>query len=216
MAEEQAPPAPSANSMFSMMLVFGMMALIMFVPSIRIAIGDYAGYVLDPIIGFDGDYPVLTILASGFLAIVISTVTRHFMTDPIKMAKDQAVSKHLQKEMRKAQKENNLYKMRKLQEVQTQNMANTSSTMMDSMKPMFYTIFIFIGIFTWLSNFLYSPDTFEYASFGWSSRFYFFDNFIIIPYWILIYMLVSFSLGQVLQKGLKYYSFSKKIGERET
>ena len=212
---EESPPRPATSPMFYMILMMGFMFIIVFVPEIREAIGGALGFVLQPLIGFNYQYPVITVLIAGLLTTILSTVIRHFMTDWVKMAKTQEVQKALTKDLRQAQKDNNLYKMKKLQELQTERMAQQSSTMVEQMKPMMVTMFVFIGIFTWLREFLYALESFEFASFGWNSQFHFFDSFIIFPNYILLYMLVSISFGQVLQKGLKYYSFKKRLEELE-
>ena len=196
---EQGTPQQASSAMFTMILMMGFMFILVFVPEIRDTIGTVLGYVLQPTIGFGFKYPILSILCAGFLTTIISTLIRHFMTDWVKMGRDQYIQKTLSSELRQAQKDNNLYKMKKLQEVQTERMAMQSTGMIDQMKPMMFTMFIFIGIFTWLREFLYSPQTYEFGAFGWNPHFYLFDNFLIFPHYILIYMLVSISFGQLLQ-----------------
>ncbi|HEQ78994.1 MAG TPA: DUF106 domain-containing protein [Euryarchaeota archaeon] len=210
---EQNPAAQQSKSLFYMMLFMGIMMLFLLFPDLRNIIGYYVGFVLDPTIGFGNAYPVITIILAGFLVTVISTVIRHFMTDWVKQAKDREASSALNKELRQAQKDNNLYKMKRLQELQMEQMANQGNVMAESMKPMMVTMVFFFGIFAWLNNFLYDPMTFEWCAFGYSQHFHLFENFLILPHFILVYMLVSISFGQLLQKALKYYLFKKKLEE---
>jgi len=202
-----------SSALFYMMLIMGVMFFVLFVPGVRDLLGTIIGYPLDPTIGFDNLYPVLSIIFASMLTTIISTIVRHFMTDYIKMARDQEINKALSKELRDAQKENNLYKMKRLQEMQLEKMGGMSTGMVDQMKPQIFTIFIFIGIYTWLAVLLGDPLTSEYAAFGWSDHFGFFENAVLFPNWVLIYMIISMSLSSFLIKMLKLVTFSRKLKE---
>src|SRR5690349_5775399 len=118
MADAPAPPALPPRQPMGMATIVSMVAvlLVLFVPGIRITLGTYAGYVMEPLLGFGGHLPVLTILLSGAILVIASTVVRHFTTDWLETAKTQAEMRHYQKEMMKAQKENNTYKLKILTE----------------------------------------------------------------------------------------------------
>ena len=57
--EEAQPPA-----MGGMLITMLFMIYIMINPSMRDGMGNVAGSVLDPYIGFNGEYPILTIFAA--------------------------------------------------------------------------------------------------------------------------------------------------------
>ena len=120
-----AAPAAKPKSSMSFVTILSMVAVffVLFNPGVRNTMGTYAGYVLNPAIGFGGHYPVLTILIAGALLVVATTVVRHFTTDWIDTARMQAHMRHFQKEMMAARKENNTYKIKQLTEAQPQVMA---------------------------------------------------------------------------------------------
>ena len=109
--QNQAPPM-SSKTMIGMFLVLIIMMVVM---QFRAQIGGALDYVFK-YIAFDGQYPVVTLIVAGLIMITISTVVRSLMSDPIEMAKNQQIQSDFNKEFRQARMENNLFKMKKLQE----------------------------------------------------------------------------------------------------
>ena len=63
--------------MFLMFFVMMIMLLIFLNPGLFSAIGSGIGYVLSPVIGFDGRLPLMTILCASLIMSTISTLIRH-------------------------------------------------------------------------------------------------------------------------------------------
>src|SRR5687768_16701640 len=73
-----------------------------------------AGFILGPVIGFGGAYPLLTIFLASVVLVVATTAIRHFLVDWTKMARVQEAMRAYTTEMKEARKSNNTYKLKKL------------------------------------------------------------------------------------------------------
>src|SRR5687767_10787711 len=107
-----AAPPPRQKMSLVTIVSLGAVIVIMINTELRNELGRYAGYGMEPLIGFGGKLPVLTILLAGAILVVLSTVVRHFTTDWLDTAKTQASMRHFQREMGKARKEKNTYKIK--------------------------------------------------------------------------------------------------------
>jgi uncharacterized membrane protein (DUF106 family) len=185
--------------------------LVLFDPGIRNLLTVIAGGILDPIIGLDSKYPVLTIFLAATIVIIITTLIRHFSTDWMEMAKTQRIMSKWQKEYREARLKNNTYKIKKLQKIQPELMKRQTKMSGKQMKLMPITMLIFIPIFAWIWTFL-SGIPYHYFVVPWASHVDFFNRHAIMFYnWILLYMILSIPLTQVLQYLLKIISWRKKL-----
>jgi uncharacterized membrane protein (DUF106 family) len=203
--------ADKGTSPFLMMLVFLLVILVLFDPGIRNLLTVIAGGILDPIIGLDSKYPVLTIFLAATIVIIITTLIRHFSTDWMEMAKTQRIMSKWQKEYREARLKNNTYKIKKLQKIQPELMKRQTKMSGKQMKLMPITMLIFIPIFAWIWTFL-SGIPYHYFVVPWASHVDFFNRHAIMFYnWILLYMILSIPLTQVLQYLLKIISWRKKL-----
>lgn len=187
---------------------FFILLMILFNPTLRNGLAEAAGAVLFPIIGFNHQYPVLTIFTAGSIVIAISTTLRHFTMDWKEMAKMQKIMSKFQREFREARANKNTYKIKKLEKLQPKMMQRQSETAGGQMKLMPITMIIFIPVFTWIWLFLSNVSHF-YVTVPWASNVNLFDRYVIFFNWILLYMLLSIPLTQVLQYVLKLVSWSK-------
>jgi uncharacterized membrane protein (DUF106 family) len=179
---------------FLLMIAF----LIIFDPVIRDAIAIAVNYILYPIIGFNGNYPLLTVFVAGSLVIIISAVVRHLTTDWIEMAKMQEKVSEFQKKYREALKSQNKYMIKKLQSMQQEIMLEQSNITSKQFKIMPLTIILFIPIFTWIWEFLYSINHYYFDT-PWQIHASLFKSSFIFPNWILLYMLFSVPFTQFVQ-----------------
>jgi uncharacterized membrane protein (DUF106 family) len=209
-----APPKPEIGNQLIMMMAMLVAMFVLFDPSIRRTLGEIVGLGLKPVVGFDGQLPVVTLILTGLTMTFFSISVRHFFIDWIGQARSQRIMSSFQKEMREARTSNNTYKLKKLTELQPQITAQSLKTSGSQMKLMPVTMVVIIPIFAWLSNFVYfdvSSTTFSVPwEFNASMR-----NSNILPNWILLYTLVTIPFGQVLQRVLKFVSFSRKLHELE-
>lgn len=205
MAQKQQSPL-----FFFIILMFALFVL--FDPNLRTSLGNAVGVVFTPLLGFNHNYPVLTIFLAGSIVIIISTIIRHFTTNWIEMARSQAILSKFQKEYRKARLANNKYMVKKLEKIQPEIMKKQGEMSSKQMKTMPITLIIFIPIFTWIWDFLLGTSHY-FFDVPWGSQVNFFGKYAIFPNWILLYMLLSIPLTQVIQHLLKTITWRKRISE---
>ncbi|UCE81396.1 MAG: hypothetical protein JSV94_02990, partial [Methanobacteriota archaeon] len=76
------------------------------------------------------------------------------------------------------------------------------------------TMIVIIPIFAWLANFVYLDISSVIFSVPWEFNASM-KNSNILPNWVLLYSLVTLPFGQILQRVLKFFSFSRKLRELE-
>ena len=185
---------------FFLLLMISM--LIIFDPRIRTALGEAVGVIFFPIFGFNYKYPVLTIFLAGSIVITISAIIRHVTVDWLEMAKMQHMVSHFQKKYREAMKSQNKYMIKKMQKMQVDIMKMQSEVSSKQMRLMPITLLIFVPIFTWIWDFLMTTPHYYFDT-PWHIHVSFFDNPVLFPNWILLYMLLSIPLTQVIQSILR-------------
>ncbi|MDD4307254.1 MAG: EMC3/TMCO1 family protein [Thermoplasmata archaeon] len=221
MAEPQpAPPMGNVSSqMLMMMMIFGTM-FIMFIPSLRDGVGNIAGLVLEPIIGFNGAYPVLTVLFAGIGLVTFSSAVRHYFINWIESAEKQFKMKDFNKKLRDARMSGNDAEVKRLTQKQLQMSTEQMSSMMDQMKPMMFTMIFLIATFAFIGTFIGDipgatlsvpwADNVDMNAALSTSTCCAFSN------WMLVYMLISMSVAQVIQRVFKLYSFNKMLKDPES
>lgn len=214
MAEGLSPPPQSGgSSQMIMFMMFFMTMMIMFIPSMRNAVGNAAWFVLYPLIGFGSHYPVITVVLGGIVMISMTTVIRHYFIDWVDAAKNQKMMKDFNKKLRVARMARNEVVVTKLMKKQPEIMKQSMSSSMSQMKPMVFTMIFIIATFTFLGVFVQGlPSTL--FSVPWAHNVDLQTAIVCIFFnWILLYFLVSMSFGQVLQRVLKWYTFNKRLKE---
>lgn len=214
MVEEAQPPTPSGGaSRFIMLFMIMMTFFIILNPEMRSALGGAMAFVMNPVIGFNGAYPILTLLFAGMMTSTISILGRHFFVDWVEMAKSQKIMSAFNKERRDAMMKQNMAKLKRLNEMSPEIMQEGMSQSMNQLKPMAFTMIIIIVIFSWLYTFVSVTALDPKFSVPWD-----FDSNMnkatILPHWVLVYALISIPFGQVVTRVLKYFSFKKKLRER--
>jgi uncharacterized membrane protein (DUF106 family) len=211
MADAPAPTKPKSSS-FLTILSFAAVFLILFNEGLRTQIGRWVGFVLDPTIGFGGRFPVITILLAGTLMVLFTTLVRHFTTDWLEQARMQAYMRHFSTELRKATKENNTYRIKKLQERQPEVLRQQQQMQAKQMKTMPLTMIIVVPLFAWLFLFLETLPYWWYSA-PWNPTVDMFDS-TVFPHYILLYMALSIPLGALVQKAMKYASWKERWQKR--
>lgn len=212
--EEEKPPRPKSN--LGVMMVFMVVLFIMFDPNLRDATGRYTGMVLMPIIGFDGRFPVLTVVLAGVIMITLSTIVRHFFIDWISMARTQKIMRAFQKEFREARMAQDTKRVNMLAKEQQKLMGMQTEMTSGQMKPMGYTMLVVIPMFAWLWTFVSTLD-YHWFSTPWNLEvdMYTREGIVfgtsVLPHWILLYSVLSIPFGQLLQKALKVWSWRDRV-----
>jgi len=201
------------SQLLILMLLMFMMIFIFGDPNIRNWLAVSLNAVFYPIIGFGGNYPVLTITLAGILVVFLSSFFTNLFTDWKAMGKAQEASRAFQKEINKARREGNTNRVNKLMKMQPQIMKMTTESSSGMMKPMFF-LFIFIApIFIWLMYFLGNLN-YYFFTVPWATQVSLFSrvpilgNLFTISSWFLLYLLFSMVVGQLIRQGLKWVSWS--------
>ena len=214
MQETQAQmPGMSGKTMMGMMLA---MVIMLVVTSFRDPIGEALDVVFK-YIAFK-DSPVLTLILAGIIMITLSTVVRSFMTDFVGMARNQHIQSDFNAEFRQARMENNLFKMKKLQEQQPQIMAMSMEASTQQMKTMPITMLLVIPVYAWVYYFLKTGDSAAYfpgetvlVNMPWGTL----DvNTLLMgffPSWIVLYTMVSLPIGQIETRLIRLYLLKKRL-----
>ncbi|UCE91240.1 MAG: DUF106 domain-containing protein [Methanobacteriota archaeon] len=201
---------PGFGNQLIMLLAFMVALFVLFDNDIRQGLGKAVGVALMPLVGFDGGYPVITLACTGLIMTLFSVSVRHLFIDWISMARNQRIMSAFQKEMREARSSNNTYKLKKLTELQPQMTAQSLKSTQAQFKLMPVTMIVIIPIFAWLANFVYLDLSSTVFSVPWEFNANM-RHSNLLPNWVLLYSLVTLPFGQILQRVLKYYSFSRKL-----
>lgn len=147
---------------FVTIFLFILALFVIFDPQLRDAMGGAVGAVLGPLFAFDHRYPVLTFFPVAILMVLVTSGIRHVMMDWKEMAKVQHLTSHLNKELFQATKDDNKYKMKKLNELkESDKFAELQSKQMSSTwKVMGPTMLIAVAIFAWMFSFAAAPVAF--------------------------------------------------------
>jgi uncharacterized membrane protein (DUF106 family) len=211
MAEPQAPDAKATTTRMVTIFVFILALFVMFDPSLRSALGDAVGLALGPLWGFDGTVPVVSLFLTGAFMTTLTITVRHFFTDYVKQAESQKAIGAFNKEMKQARLDNNTYKLKKMMEQQPKIMKASMAQTTNQLKLMPVTMLIVIPIFAWIAVFVGNLDS-TMITVPWS-KIADLNASYVLPSWILLYSLISVPVGQLLSRGLRYFSFKKRLDQ---
>lgn len=226
------PALPKTNPMeqFVTFVAFLVGMVVLIDPVARDLTGRAVGTVLDPVIGFGGAFPVLTILFASAVMVAITSAVRHYFTDYLEQARAQEIMKAFQKELKDARKENNLHKMKKLTEKNQDLMKLQAEQSSAQLKPMALTLVVVIPIFAWLLLFLDpaaavhgapNPACESMGRVPWDRTWCLDINvqakvppFEWFPRWVALYSLFSIPIGQVVGRVLKAHDLRAELEEK--
>ena len=211
----------------TMIGMFAVLIIMLVVMMYRAQIGQILNYGLEPLLGFGGQMPVLTLIVAGLLMITLSTVIRTLLTDSVAQARNQKISSDFSKEMRQARLENNLYKLKKLQEEQPKMTAKSMESSTQMMKLMPVTMVVVIPIYAWIGYFLGDPyymiDGMQVESIvpvelltiniPWGEADLVGRVMGMLPTWIIIYTMISLPIGQLESRAIRFFLLRKRLAE---
>jgi uncharacterized membrane protein (DUF106 family) len=197
-----APPVPKGQSYMLVMMM--LMILIMTNPGISLELGYAMGVVLNPVIGFGGHMPVLSILCAGLITGLLSTFLRHWSTDYVALERGRILQKSFQKELMNARAKGDVDRVERLRRAQPFMMSHTMSAQYATMKPAIGTMIVAIAVYGWMNAFLSKDVPTHNVSLPWT------------VYWALpagslqmmfLYAIVSLPVTLVATNILKLHRF---------
>ena len=214
----QQAPMPDMSNMWRMMIIMILIFGLYFIDGGEHIIGKTLNIVFQ-FIDFGGKYPVVTLMLMGSIMILLSSVIRTLMTDSLEQQKAQAFSSAFNKELRQARLDNNLYKVKKLMELQPVMMQKSMESSNQMMKSMPVTMLIVVPIFLWVRYFVdvtLREAGMQIISVPWAmNAINLTDVYWFLPAWILIYSLVSIPLGQIITRVVRAFQFKRYLAKIE-
>lgn len=190
-----------------LLLMLFMMIILFIMPTAGPILGYYFGLVLEPAIGFNGSYPIITLFFAGLMVVLLSSLLTNFFSDWRKMAHSQEIARAFQKEITEARKTGNTNRVNKLMKMQPQIMKRQTEASSGMMKPMIFLIIFIWPIFMWLRSFL-GNLSYYYFTVPWADGVSFFDKSVLFQAWLWLYLIFSMVFGQLIRQGLKSISLS--------
>jgi len=211
-------PMPDMSNMWRMLIIMILIFGLYFIDGSEHVIGKTLNFVFQ-IIDFGGQYPVPTLMIMGSIMILLSSGIRTIMTDTLEQQKAQAFSSAFNKELRQARLDNNLYKVKKLMDMQPVMMQKSMESSNQMMKSMPFTMLIVVPIFLWVRYFvdvtLGAAGT-QIISVPWAmNAICLTDVYWFLPAWILIYSLISIPLGQIITRIVRAFQFRRYLAKLE-
>ncbi|MHB1439578.1 MAG: DUF106 domain-containing protein [Cuniculiplasma sp.] len=200
------------QGMYFLMFIFSL--VVIYITPIRDAIGGVFQFALFPLIGFNYNFPVLTIALSGILTGIVSGIPRYFFTDWLKIGKAQNRSQAFRKAQNAAFKANDRDKINKLRKLQQESMMDQQMVQMSSTAPLIILSMFTLLIFVWLYFFL-AHLTFPYVSFPWATNVDLNAVVGFFPSWIVISFISNMVVGYMITMVIKYVDFSYQLRKYE-
>jgi uncharacterized membrane protein (DUF106 family) len=193
-----------------LLLLLFMVIVLVIMPTFGPILGTYFGYVLEPTIGFSGEYPILTLFFAGLIVVTLSSLLTNFFTDWKKMGEAQEIQKAFQKEMMDARKKGDTNRIKKLTKMQPDIMKRQTEASSGMMKPMIFLIIFIFPIFMWLRTFLGDVSYF-YFTVPWANSVSLFSKPVDFLWqaWLWLYLIFSMVFGQLLRAGFKWIGWSE-------
>lgn len=183
--------------------------------TLRGYIGTYLGYVLMPVLGFNFQFPLLTIVLVGVLIGLITSIPRYVFTDWLKMGRIQNRMRAFSKVMNQAYRSQQRDKIQKLQKMRMEMSMEQTSLSMNTMKPlMVFTIFTLVLI-AWLYYFL-DALSYQVIAFPWNFEINVATAHLwLMPYWIMVYFIAIMVFGYLTTMVIKIFDFTYKVRKLE-
>ncbi len=210
---------PDMSNMWRMMIIMILIFGLYFIDGDSHIIGGALNTVFQ-FIDFNGEYPVVTLMLMGSIMILLSSVIRTLMMDSLEQQKAQAFSSAFNKELRQARLDNNLYKVKKLMEMQPVMMQKSMESSNQMMKSMPFTMLVVVPIFLWVRYFVdvtLGNAGMQIISVPWAmNAINLTDVYWFLPAWILVYSLISIPLGQIIMRTVRAFQFKRYLNKIES
>ncbi|OYT28915.1 hypothetical protein B6U98_03775 [Thermoplasmatales archaeon ex4572_165] len=198
-----------SNQLLMLMLLMFVMLFIFGDPNVSKFLAVSLNSAFYPLIGFDGAFPIVTLVLAGAIVVSLSSFFQNLFTDWKKMGESQEITRTFQKEMQKARREGNTNRVNKMMKMQPQIMRRQTEASSGMMKPMFFLFIFIVPIFMWLRFFLGNLEYF-YFTVPWATGVSLFSKPVgfLWQTWLWLYLVFSMVFGQIVRQGLKWISWS--------
>lgn len=197
------------------MLSFFVYIIVLSNATLRNVIGNSLDVVFRPAIGFNSAAPVLTLILSGVIIGIVTSIPRYFFTDWLKMGRMQNRMRAFSKTMREAYRSGQRDRIQKLRKMQMEVTMEQQQVQMNTMKPLMIFSIVTYLIFIWLFSFI-GKLPYSIVAFPWNwdvnlnahlyAYFY---------YWIIIYFLVVMVVSYMVTMIIKYIDFTYRLRKLE-
>ncbi len=202
------PPAPAfkpTTFLYTFLFVLGI--LMLFDTSTRNGVASELGIVLQPIIGFGGQFPLLTMFLAAVIEMVLTALAYNWATDWFKAAKVQQWGSAFRKVQMEALRSGKKDRVDALKPHQQRFTQLSSEVSMAQLKGMAVTWFLVIAIYTWVGLFLASlapvlvtvslagAHVDLLSSPGWP-----------LPPWFILFSLYTVPMSLLFRRLLKHYT----------
>jgi len=183
-------------------LIFAMLMILCYsIPPIRDGVGGILNGIFGPLVDVLGIPFFILIIILSTLTALYSSIIQKYTIDYEHMQEVQKRMKDFQKEYREAQLSQDEKKIKKLDAKKDRMMKEQLEMSQNQFKPMAYILILSVPIFFWLLFRLSAGQA------GMIMPFFGFHELtdpvlVIIPVWILWYMICSLTLSQVIRKSL--------------
>ena len=184
-------------------LVLAMLMILSYsIPAIKEGVGGILNGIFGPLVDVFGIPFFILIIILSTLTALYSSIIQKYTIDYEHMQDVQKRMKDFQKEYREAQLSQDDKKIKKLDAKKDRMMKEQLEMSQNQFKPMAYILILSVPIFFWLLFRLSAGQV------GMTLPFFGFHELtdpilIIVPVWILWYMICSLTLSQVIRKALK-------------
>lgn len=189
---------------FSFLIVMLIALVIYSVPLLRDGIGQVMDLVIGPLVGTDPNW-IIVILTLATVTGCYSSLIQKYTIDYEKMQRVQKRIKAFQKTFREAQLAGDEKRIKKLKDKQDKIMQEQLEMSQEQFKPMAWIMVITVPIFLWL---LFVVKNTPLESLGvvtfpfWGEIALSAGTPLLLPAWILWYMICSITLSQIIRKAL--------------
>ena len=215
-SEDTAPvalPAPRRPFKFSTFLltflfILGLGMIVDQQLRYQVALG--IGFLLAPVIGFEGDYPLLTMFCAAVIEMFISALAYNFTTDWVKTAKTQKWSAAFRKVHLDAVRSGKKDRVDALKPHQATVTKLAGELQISQLKGLAVTWFLLIAVYTWVYLFLAGqatpqPDS-TIVSLGGLTVNLLGSILGPIQVWFVVFSLYSLPFSLVFRRILKHYT----------
>ncbi|MHB8396148.1 MAG: DUF106 domain-containing protein [Thermoplasmataceae archaeon] len=218
MSDQRTPPPPIPPEQKKLLMIQSVyllislgMLMIISNPTLRTDIGSTVNIALYPLIGFGGKYPLMSIISSGIIIGLMTSIPRYFFTDWIKMGKIQMRMRAYNQAFREAYRNNDKSRIQKLSGMRSKMMTENQQVSMNTMKPLMVMTIFTLMIFIWLYFLVFSMP-YQLISTPWATGINIATSDVaVVPSWIVIYTFTSLTVGYVVTMIIKYFDFSYKL-----